>query len=166
MPSPSPSHVRHAHVFTCAERYRRQVAPNRNPMPTASASVVYGRVLSDSSMASTTLSPTSRTASTASWPLAPTSDITPSTFERARLQAAPPLDAKRSASWLPSRVTSLRSDSRSAWISPLAAEAALPLSRAASLASLTVSRTVSLNVPDVLDMSLLHATGAEYSLCR
>jgi hypothetical protein len=34
------------------------------------------------------------------------------------------------------------------------------------LASLTVSRTVSLNVPDVLDMCLLHATGGEYSLCR
>src|SRR5215475_8294061 len=46
-------------------------------------------------------------------------------------------------------------------MSPLAAEAALPLSRAASLTSRAVSRavsrTVSLIVPDVLDMDLLHS---------
>jgi len=41
-------------------------------------------------------------------------------------------------------------------MSPLAAEAALPLSRTASLASRTVSRTVSRIVPDVLDMDMLH----------
>ena len=43
---------------------------------------------------------------------------------------------------------------RSAWMSPLAAAVALPLSRTASLASFTVSRTVSLIVLDVLDMLL------------
>src|ERR1700730_16220897 len=62
-----------------------------------------------------------------------------------------------SAIWEVSRDTSLRSASRSAWMSPLAAEAALPVSRAASLASRTVSRTVSLIVPDVLDMDLLRS---------
>jgi hypothetical protein len=41
----------------------------------------------------------------------------------------------------------------------------LPVSRAASLASFTVSRTVSLIVLDVLDMYLLHSD-LEYSLWR
>src|SRR5262249_11377137 len=133
-----------------------------------------GRVLSDSSMASTTLSPTSCTASIASCPLAPTSDTTPSTFDFARLHATLPLAVKMSVIWVASRVTSSRSACRSAWISPLAAEAALPLSRAASLTSRAVSRavsqTVSLIVPDVLDdvldMDLLHSPPKKYSPCR
>src|SRR5262249_48280661 len=112
-------------------------------------------------MASTTLSPTSCTASIASCPLAPTSDTTPSTFDFARFHATLPLAVKMSVIWVASRVTSSRSACRSAWISPLAAEAALPLSRAASLTSRAVSRavsrTVSLIVPDVLDMDLLHS---------
>src|SRR5262249_37542372 len=74
-----------------------------------------------------------------------------------RVHATLPLAAKMSVIWVASRVTSSRSACRSAWISPLAAEAALPLSRAASLTSRAVSRTVSLIVPDVLDMDLLHS---------
>src|SRR5262249_12055429 len=81
----------------------------------------------------------------------------PSTFDFARLHATLPLAVKMSVIWVASRVTSSRSACRSAWISPLAAEAALPLSRAASLTSRAVSRTVSLIVPDVLDMDLLHS---------
>src|SRR6516225_6410822 len=104
-------------------------------------------------------------ASMASCPLAPTSDTTPSTFAFARPQATLPLAEKISAICVASRVTSSRSACRSAWISPLAAEAALPLSRAASLTSRAVSRavsrTVSLIVPDVLDdvldMDVLHS---------
>src|SRR5262249_51803294 len=98
-------------------------------------------------------------------PLAPTSDTTPSTFDFARFHATLPLAVKMSVIWVASRVTSSRSACRSAWISPLAAEAAFPLSRAASLTSRAVSRavsrTVSLIVPDVLDdvldMNLLHS---------
>src|SRR5215831_1266670 len=121
-------------------------------------------------MVSITLSPTSCTASIASCPLAPTSDTTPSTFDFARLHATLPLAVKMSLIWVASRVTSSRSACRSAWISPLAAEAALPLSRAASLTSRAVSRTVSLIVPDVLDdvldMDLLHSPPKKYSSCR
>src|SRR5262249_29698779 len=62
-----------------------------------------------------------------------------------------------SASCEPRRATSLRSASRSAWMSPLAADAARLLSRAASLASFMVSRTVSRIVLDVLDMQLLRS---------
>src|SRR3977135_1057993 len=142
----------------CGRRaHRGELAPNRKPMPTARASVVYGRFLSDSSMASTMLSPTSRTASTASWPLALTSDTIPSTFDFARLHATLPLDEKISAIWLLRRWTSLRSASRSAWISSLAAVAAFPLSRTASLASRTVSRTVFPIGPDLLGLYLLHS---------
>src|SRR2546430_13511190 len=107
-------------------------------------------------MASTFLSLTSCTASTASCPLALASETTPSTLDFARVQAALPLAAKMSVICEASRVTSSRSACRSAWISPLAADAALPLSRTASLASRVVSRTVSLIVPDVLDMDVLH----------
>src|SRR5205807_5614966 len=108
-------------------------------------------------MASITLSLTSCAASMASCPLAPTSDTTPSTFAFARLQATLPLAAKISAICVASRVTSSRSACRSAWISSLAAEAALPLSRAASLTSRAVSRTVSLIVLEGLDIYVLHS---------
>src|SRR6266700_1505289 len=80
-------------------------------------------------MASITLSPTSCAASMASCPLAPTSDTTPSTFDFARLHATLPLAAKMSLIGVASRATSSRA----------------------------VSRTVSLIVPDVLDMDLLHS---------
>src|SRR5262245_57695504 len=65
-----------------------------------------------------------------------------------------------------SRVTSSRNACRSAWISPLAAEAALPLSRAASFASRAVSRTVSLIVLEGLDIYVLHSELQKYSPCR
>src|SRR5262249_54083846 len=91
----------------------------------------------------------------------------PSTLDRARVHAALPLEVKISVICEASRVTSSRSACRSAWISPLAAEAALPLSRTASLASRvvsrTVSRTVSLIGPDVLDTGFAPLEPEKYS---
>src|SRR5687768_15201609 len=75
-------------------------------------------------------------------------------FDLARLQAAPPLDVRRSPSSELRRVTSFRNASRSACTSLVAAETALALSRAASLV-----------VFEGLDIYLLHCC-REYSLGR
>src|SRR5207342_1694880 len=76
---------------------RLQMAPNRKPRPTATASAVYGLCFSDLSTTSTTLSPTSRTAPIASRPFSPASEIAPSRSDFARCHEAVPLVAKMSA---------------------------------------------------------------------